>query len=99
MTMLGVSWLPYMELAGRVKVGSEGGRLVCGRLVSIGCFCMVAAEIIEVGDVESWITLAFERIEMRTSENFELVVRCCAHRHQGKCATDSLFVIEYGDVG
>lgn len=55
MVMLNVSGLPYMELGGRLMVGSEGGTLVCGWLVSIGCFGMVAAEIIEDGDVESWI--------------------------------------------
>ena len=42
---------------------------------------------------------AFRRRKVRALVSVELVLRCCAHRNQGKCATDNLFVIEYEEMG
>ena len=43
-----------------------------------------------------WLPLEGEKYAL---VSVELVVRCCAHRNQGKCATYNLFVIEYGEMG
>ena len=72
MVMLNVSGLPYMELGGRLMVGSEGGTLVCGWFVSIGCFCMVAAEIIEDGDVKVGCFLDFLKEKVRSLVSVDL---------------------------